>query len=140
MEKQETAENLKKYFKNIGPNFASKIPNQQEGFENYLANCNTIMNVETHIFPWRLVKAQATMISLSMQYNVFDFVVNYSSISFLRCFSKLLERIMYNRLYLYLTENDLFYNKQLSFNIPLIMLLFNWQIKYATCLTKTFTH
>ena len=31
------------------------------------------------------------------------------------CFSKMLERIMYNRLYLHLTENNLLYNKQFSF-------------------------
>ena len=34
-------------------------------------------------------------------------VVNYRPISVLPCFSKLLERIKYNKLYLYLTENNL---------------------------------
>ena len=34
-------------------------------------------------------------------------VINYRPISVLRCFSKILERIMYNRRYLYLTENNL---------------------------------
>ena len=38
-------------------------------------------------------------------------VVNHRPISVLPCFSKILERIMYNRLYLYLTENNLLYNK-----------------------------
>ena len=41
IEKQEVAKNLNKYFANIGPNLASNIPNEQEGFEKYLANCNT---------------------------------------------------------------------------------------------------
>ena len=34
-------------------------------------------------------------------------VANYKPISVLPCFSKTLEKIMYNRLYLYLTENNL---------------------------------
>ena len=42
-------------------------------------------------------------------------VVNYSAISVLSCFSKMLERIMYNRLYVYLTENNLLCNKQFGF-------------------------
>ena len=43
LEKQEIVENLNKYFINIGPNLASEIPNKQ-GFEKYLANCNTVTN------------------------------------------------------------------------------------------------
>ena len=39
-------------------------------------------------------------------------VVNYRSMSVLSCFSKILERIMYDRLYSYLTENNLLYNEQ----------------------------
>ena len=42
-------------------------------------------------------------------------VVNYMPISVLPCFSKMLERIMYNRLYLYFPENNLFYNKEFGF-------------------------
>ena len=42
-------------------------------------------------------------------------VVNYRSISVLPCFSKILKRIMYNRLYLYFTENKLLCNKQFGF-------------------------
>ena len=38
------SENLNKYFTNIAPNFASKIPNKQGGFEKYLPNWNTAMN------------------------------------------------------------------------------------------------
>ena len=36
-------------------------------------------------------------------------------VSVLQCFSKMLERIMYNRLYKYLTENNLLYCKQFGF-------------------------
>ena len=36
-------------------------------------------------------------------------------ISVLPCFSKLLERIMYNKLYKYLLQNNLFYEKQCGF-------------------------
>ena len=30
----------------------------------------------------------------------------------MHCFAEILERIMYNRLYAYLTENEIFFNKQ----------------------------
>ena len=40
---------------------------------------------------------------------------NYRPISVLPCFSKLLERIMYNRLYNFLREHNLLYNKQFGF-------------------------
>ena len=42
-------------------------------------------------------------------------VTNYRPISVLPCFSKLLERIMYNRLYNHLSNNDLLYDKQFGF-------------------------
>ena len=40
---------------------------------------------------------------------------NYRPISVLPCFSKILERIMYNRLYNYLNENEILNDKQLCF-------------------------
>ena len=40
---------------------------------------------------------------------------NYRPISVLPCFSKILEKIMYNRLYKYLKENNILYKKQFGF-------------------------
>ena len=40
---------------------------------------------------------------------------NYRPISVLPCFSKIIERIMYNRLFKYLTANEIFYKKQFGF-------------------------
>ncbi|XP_065664415.1 uncharacterized protein LOC136086075 [Hydra vulgaris] len=42
-------------------------------------------------------------------------ILNYRPISILPCFSKLLETIMYHRLYNHLTENDMLYCKQFDF-------------------------
>ena len=42
-------------------------------------------------------------------------MTNYRAISVLPCFSKMLERIMFNRLYKYLTENNLLYSKQFGY-------------------------
>ena len=42
-------------------------------------------------------------------------MTNYGPIYVLPCFSKMLERIMYSRLYKYLTENNLLYCKQFGF-------------------------
>ena len=40
---------------------------------------------------------------------------NYKPISVLPCFPKLLERIMYNRLYKFVVENNILYQKQFGF-------------------------
>ena len=40
---------------------------------------------------------------------------NYRPISILPCFSKILERIMYNRLFSYLKENEILYKKKFGF-------------------------
>ena len=42
-------------------------------------------------------------------------LTNYRPISVLSCFSKLLERIMYNRSFKYLSENSILYEKQFGF-------------------------
>ena len=46
-------------------------------------------------------------------------MINYKPISVLPCFSKILECIMYNRLYKYLTTEKLLYSKQFGFQIGL---------------------
>ena len=40
---------------------------------------------------------------------------NYRPISVLPCFSKILEKIMYNKLYKYFTEHNILYSKQFGF-------------------------
>ena len=123
VEIQEIAENLNKYFKNIGPNLTSKIHDRKGGLEKYLPNCNSAMNdtplryifsnsLAQEIFPTEMKTAKITLISKRGDK---ENVVNYRLISILLCFSKILERIMYNRLYLYLTESNLLYNKQFDF-------------------------
>ena len=44
-----------------------------------------------------------------------NLMTNYRPISILSCFSKILKRIMYNRLYSYLNDNSLFFQKQFGF-------------------------
>ena len=41
--------------------------------------------------------------------------MNDRPVSVVLCFSKILEMIMYNRLYEYLTKNNLLFDKQLGF-------------------------
>ena len=42
-------------------------------------------------------------------------LTNYRPITILPCFSKILERLMYNKLYTYLTENNILFNLQFGF-------------------------
>ena len=42
-------------------------------------------------------------------------ILSYRSIFILLCFSKILERIMYNRLYDYFSRNNILFNKQFGF-------------------------
>ena len=70
------------------------------------------LSIEKGIFPDDLEIAKVTPI-----YKTDDIsnLSNYRPKSVLPCFSKILERIIYNRLYQYLTENKILYHKQFGF-------------------------
>ena len=135
------------YSTNIGQILASKIPNEQGGFEKYLAICNTVMNdapltyeeLRNAYFSLKTNKSPSyDDTAFNAVNNVFDFiveplryvfnnslaqgiflaemkiaqitptfkggdkenVVNYRPMSVLPYFPKILERIVYNGLYL----------------------------------------
>ena len=70
------------------------------------------LSLQQGIFPENLKTAKVSPIYKKDE----EFLLtNYIPISVLPCFSKLLERIMYNRLFKYLSENSLLYEKQSGF-------------------------
>ena len=70
------------------------------------------LSINTGDFPDKLKIARVTPIFKSGEET---FLNNYRPISVLPCLSKILERIMYNRLYTFLNENNLLYEKQFGF-------------------------
>ena len=64
------------------------------------------------IFPDDLKIARVTPVFKAGNENE---VRNYRPISVLPCFSKILERIMYNKLFKYLTTNEILHKKQFGF-------------------------
>ena len=70
------------------------------------------LSIKNGIFPDKLKIARVTPIYKSGEKG---FINNYRPISVLPCFSKILERIMYNRLYSFLIENNILYKKQFGF-------------------------
>ena len=64
------------------------------------------------IFPQSMKIAKVTPFCKSGKKNL---MTNYRPISVLSCFSKILERIIYNRLYNYLNDDNLFFQKQFGF-------------------------
>ena len=70
------------------------------------------INNQLLIFPDKLKIARVTPIFKKGNNTL---LTNYRPISVLACFSKLLERIMYNRLYKFLQENNILYQKQFGF-------------------------
>ena len=70
------------------------------------------MSLESGIFPDKLKLARVIAL-----YKAGDpaNISNYRPISVLPCFSKMLERIVYNRLYKYLTTEKILYPKQFGF-------------------------
>ena len=70
------------------------------------------LSIEKGIFPDDLKIAKVTPIYKSDDKSDLS---NYRPISVLSCFSKMFERIMYNRLYQDLTENEILYPKQFRF-------------------------
>ena len=70
------------------------------------------LSFENGIFPDSLKIAKVTPVYKSGDNSSLS---NYRPISVLPCFSKMLERIMYRRLYSYLQENKILYSKQFGF-------------------------
>ena len=69
-------------------------------------------SIKLGAFPEKLKLAKVTSIFKSGK---IELLTNYRPISVLPCFSKILERIMYNRLYEYLTKNNQLFDKQFGF-------------------------
>ncbi|XP_065645688.1 uncharacterized protein LOC136076146 [Hydra vulgaris] len=70
------------------------------------------LSIQSGIVPEKLKIAKISPIFKTGDNTIMS---NYRPISVLPCFSKLLERIMYNRLNKYLTKNKILYNKQFGF-------------------------
>ena len=70
------------------------------------------LSLEKGIFPDELKTARVTPIYKTGDENDFG---NYRPISLLPCFSKMLEKIMYKRLYNHLSQNHMLYPKQFGF-------------------------
>ena len=70
------------------------------------------LSLKKGIFPEKMKIAKVSPIFKKGDKSILS---NYRPISVLPCFSKILERIMYNRLYIYLAENNILFNKQFGF-------------------------
>ena len=175
-DKNKIADGFNKFFINVGPNLASKIPEDNRCPTSYMTNLATdnlllspvveeetvkiikalkdsssgwddisarvvkttynsfitpltyIMNLslETGIFPAELKIARVIPIFKAGESSIFS---NYRPVSVLPLFSKILERIMYNRLLFFINEHGLLYKFQFGFrtlhspNLALIILV-----------------
>ena len=61
------------------------------------------------------VKLNLTYVSPLFRSGKNELLTNYRPISVLPCFSEILERIMYSRIYEYLTKDNLLFDKQFGF-------------------------
>ena len=95
-------------YDNINVNVVKKI------YEELKTSLMRIFNpaLSTGIFPDKLKIAKVSPIFKNGEK---DHLTNYRPISVLPCFSKVLERIMYDRLYSNLTENKILFKKQFGF-------------------------
>ena len=159
----EIANKFNKYFVDIGPSLAKKIPNPSISFESFLKRVNTTLpsqslsikelkdnflfslktnkspgadeinfNVIKHCFG-ELCGPLKYLFDLSLQSGVFPGLMiiaivlpvfktgntadinNYPPVSVFPCFSKILERVMYNHLYEYLTDRKILHPQQFGF-------------------------
>ena len=106
--------------------FASLKANKSSGYDYISADVvkrvsDQIFLILKHIFKISLAKAvlpdkgKIARVTPTFKKGNNTLVTNYRLISVLPCFSKLLEQIMYNRLYKFLVENNILYQKQLGF-------------------------
>ena len=71
------------------------------------------LSLQQGVFPENLKIAKVSPVYKKDEESL---LTNYRPISVLPCFSKLLERIMYNRLFKYLSENSILYKNNLVFS------------------------
>ena len=100
----------------------NKTPGNDEISFNVIKNCFSELNIsfkylfemslESGVFPDKLKIAR--VIPLFKAGDPAN-ISNYRLISVFPCFAKMLERIMYNRLYKYLTTEKILYPKQFGF-------------------------
>ena len=95
-------------FNDLGSN---NIIGAYDSSKNFLFHVFKV-SINPRIFPDSLKIAKVTPIFKS---GAKDNVSNYRTISILQEFSKVLERIMYNRVYHHLDSKDLLYEKQFGF-------------------------
>ena len=160
--KKTIAENFNKFFSEIGPKLASKIPHSLISFEHFLHGDypsleekpitddelnEALQTLKTkkssgydeissdvikHISP-SVFELMRYIFNLSIQKGIFPdqlniakvtplfkkgdnaLMDNYRPISALSSFLKILERIIYNRLYSFFAENNILYKKQFGF-------------------------
>ena len=118
-EKSVTEEELKRVFSSLKPNKAPGYDNinvnvVKKIYEELKTPLIRIFNLSlsTGVFPVKLKIAKVSPIFINGKK---DLLTNYQPISVLPCFSKMLERIMYDRLDSYLTENKILFKKQFGF-------------------------
>ena len=70
------------------------------------------LSIRSGVFPNKMKIAKVTPLFKSDEA---DLLKNYRPISVLPTFSKILERIIYNRIYSHIIENNMLYNKQFGF-------------------------
>ena len=95
-------------------------PNETAGYDNINVNVinktyeelKTLSCVNTRIFPDKLKIGKVSPI---LKNGEKDLLTNFRPMSFLSCFSKILERIMYDRIYTHFTENKVIFEKQFGF-------------------------
>ena len=73
---------------------------------------NLSLSLKTGIFPEKIKIAKVSPIFKKGDKSILS---NYRPISVLPCFSKIIERIMYSRLYIYLAGSKILFNKQFGF-------------------------
>ena len=117
---------INEYKESFFPLKTNKSPGYDEISSNVIINCFSELNdplkylfeksIEKGVFPDALKIARVTPLFKGGDPSN---ISNYRPISVLPCFSKILERIMYNRLYKYLTTEKLLYSKQFGFQTGL---------------------
>ena len=100
------ANSFNEYFVNVGPKLACEIPQSQRSFEMYLKESDSSFEevtlsdekIKTAFFTFPEIMKIARVAPVFKSGDT-SLMTNYRPISVLPCFSKMLERIMYNRLY-----------------------------------------
>ena len=130
-DQRQVANKFNNYFINVAENLSSKIPNKNTKFQDYLKNPNRSRLFLKETTPDEIQQI-VNDINANKSSDIYDISPRYVKFSLLLIFSKIFERLMYNRMIEFIERNKILSQNQFGFqkNKSTVSCCFNYLSHY----------